>query len=56
MNNKQWQIGAVKVDGQTIISAYGGVTILRIDLLAKEQGATLGSINERSVLWALNIK
>ena len=47
MNNKQWQIGAVKIDGQAILAPMAGVSDIAYRLLAKEHG---------SAPWALNIK
>ena len=41
MNNKQWQIGAVKIDGQAILAPMAGVSDIAYRLLAKEQGAAL---------------
>ena len=43
MNNKQWQIGAVKIDGQAILAPMAGVSDIAYRLLAKAP-------------WALNIK
>mgnify|MGYP001789600176 FL=1 len=41
MNNKQWQIGAVKIDGQAILAPMAGVSDIAYRLLAKEHGAAL---------------
>lgn len=41
MNNKQWQIGSVKIDGQAILAPMAGVSDIAYRLLAKEQGAAL---------------
>ena len=41
MNNKQWQIGAVKIDGQAILAPMAGVSDIAYRLLVKEHGAAL---------------
>ena len=41
MNNKQWQIGSVKIDGQAILAPMAGVSDIAYRLLAKEYGAAL---------------
>ena len=41
MNNKQWQIGAVKIDGQAILAPMAGVSDIAYRLLAKKHGAAL---------------
>lgn len=41
MNNKQWQIGGVKIDGQAILAPMAGVSDIAYRLLAKEYGASL---------------
>ena len=55
MNNKQWQIGAVKIDGQAILAPMAGVSDIAYRLLAKEHGAAL-VCTEMAAPWALNIK
>ena len=39
MNNKQWQIGAVKIDGQAILAPMAGSAISLIAYLLKSIGA-----------------
>ena len=41
MNNKLWQIGTVKIDGQAILAPMAGVSDIAYRLLAKEHGAAL---------------
>ena len=55
MNNKQWQIGAVKIDGQAILAPMAGLAILLIDYWLKSMGP-LWFVPKWSVPWALNIK
>ena len=55
MNNKQWQIGAVKIDGQAILAPMAGVSDIAYRLLAKNM-VQPWYVPKWSVLWALNIR
>ena len=55
MNNKQWQIGAVKIDGQAILAPMAGSAISLITYLLKSMGP-LWFAPKWSAPWAINIK
>ena len=55
MNNKQWQIGAVKIDGQAILAPMAGVSDIAYRYLLKSMGPPW-FVPKWSAPWALNIK